>query len=266
MAQPPRDIELISSLPEGTPRGAPLLFVHGAYAAAWCWQEHFLPYFTGLGRAAYALSLAGHGQSRGREYLDTLSIEDYVSNVREVVACLPAKPVLIGHSMGGMVVQKYLEHEDARGVVLMGSVPPSGLASATFSLLLDRPALLVDLNRILGGGQPHLESLREALFHQPISEEKLREHYMRAQPESMRAIWDMTLFNLPRPARMRRPPMLVLGAEHDRLIPVSQVRMTAATYGVPAHIFPDMGHGMMLERNWLHAAECIARWLDEEGL
>lgn len=260
------DLELLAHLPQGQAQGAPLLFVHGAYAAAWCWEEHFLPWFAAQGRAAYAVSLSGHGGSAGREYLDALSVEDYVADVRRVVARLPARPVLIGHSMGGMVVQKYLEHEDAPGVVLMAAVPPTGLASATFSLLMERPALLLDLNRLMGGGVPHLESLRDALFYQPVSNERLHYYFMRSQPESMRAIWDMSLFNLPRPARMHRPPMLVMGAAHDNLIPESLVRQTATTYDVAPHIFHDMGHGMMLEPNWEQAAQCILDWLQQQNL
>lgn len=76
----------------------------------------------------------------------------------------------------------------------------------------------------------------------------------------------MTLFNLPQPGRMYQPPMLILGAEHDMLIPPDQVHMTAMTYGGEAEIFPDMGHGMMLERDWEQVAERIAGWLEEQGL
>ena len=46
----------------------------------------------------------------------------------------------------------------------------------------------------------------------------------------------MTLFNLPNPSRMHRPPLLILGARHDHLIPPDQVHMTAATYGSEAEI------------------------------
>ncbi|MCO5098887.1 MAG: lysophospholipase [Rhodocyclaceae bacterium] len=83
--------------------------MHGAYAAAWCWDEHFLSFFAGHGYACHALSFSGHGGSAGRERLDSFGIDHYVQDVARVVAQLPAPPVLIGHSMGGMVAQKYLE-------------------------------------------------------------------------------------------------------------------------------------------------------------
>lgn len=254
------DLEVLARAPSGEPHPTPLLFIHGAYAAAWCWAEHFLPYFAAAGYAVYAVSLSGHGGSRGREYLDTLSIDDYVHDVAQVVAALPAAPVLIGHSMGGMVVQKYLERAKAPAAVLMASVPPQGLWASAVDLAIRRPALLRDLNRLLGGGQIQVEILREAMFAQPVAVEQLHSYYLRMQPESHRAIWDMTLFNLPQPRLMHHPSLLVLGAGKDHLTPASMVELTARTYGVEAEIFPDMGHGMMLEHDWIKVADRIKAW------
>ena len=259
-------LEVIARQPPGKTNPAPLLFIHGAYAAAWCWDEHFLPLFAERGYASYALSVSGHGGSPGREHLDSFGIDQYVKDVVAVASQLPAPPVLIGHSMGGMVAQKYLEGHEAAGLVLMASVPPQGLWAAALGLAFQKPGMMNDLNSLLGGGRVALDTLREAMFAQPVSAEDLARWYRRLQPESHRAIWDMTLFNLPLKSRMRLPPLLVLGAEHDTLIPSSQVEMTARHYGVEAEIFPDMGHGMMLERDWAKVAGRILDWLAEQGL
>jgi non-heme chloroperoxidase len=82
------------------------------------------------------------------------------------------------------------------------------------------------------------------------------------QPESQRAIWDMSMFSLPNLHAMARPPLLVLGAEKDVLMPAFLVQSTAQTYGVPDKIFRGMGHGVMLEKDWQHVAETIRDWLD----
>ncbi|MDD5296251.1 MAG: alpha/beta hydrolase [Rhodocyclaceae bacterium] len=260
------ELEVLVRAPEGIPKPTPLLFVHGAYAGAWCWQENYLPFFAQAGYACYALSLSGHGNSPGREWLDSLSLDDFVNDVVKVAGLLPEAPILIGHSMGGMVVQKYLERSLAPAAVLMASVPPQGLGSSAIGLAVRKPGLMMDLNRLMSGGQMAPDALLEILFAQPPAPEKLRAWYRRMQPESYRAIWDMTLFNLPRPRHMHRPPMLVLGAELDHLIPPTLVDMTARTYGLEAEIFPQMGHGMMLERNWLPVAERIRDWLAGNGL
>ncbi len=257
------DLEVIARAPKGNAHPVPLLFVHGAYAEAWCWDEHFLPWFAEAGFSAYALSLSGHGQSRSRHALDHYSINDYVNDVAEVMAALPSTPLLIGHSMGGMVVQKYLERAAVPGVVLMASVPPQGLWSSAVGLMMNKPALLQDLNNVLGGGHPHPETLKEALFHQDIPDETLARYYRHFHPESHRAIWDMTLFNLPHVSLMADVPMLLLGAEYDQIIPPSLVSMTGTTFGVEAQIFPDMGHAMMLEPGWMQVAERIHEWIVE---
>ncbi|BAL26613.1 alpha/beta hydrolase [Azoarcus sp. KH32C] len=256
------DLEVLACSPAGEPRSStPLLFIHGAYTGAWCWSEHFLPYFAQAGYTSYAVSLSGHGASRRAGVLDAFSIDDYVRDIAEVVARLPSPPVLIGHSMGGMVVQKYLERAQVPAAVLLCAVPPQGLMGSAIGLMLSKPNLLNDLNRILNGGHPDPDGLRDALFHQPIGVDTLMRYYALCQPESHRAIWDMTFFNLPLPALMHRPPMLVVGAEHDQLIPPAQVMMTAATYGEQARIIPGMGHGVMLEHDWRMVADLLAAWL-----
>jgi non-heme chloroperoxidase len=163
--------------------------------------------------------------------------------------------------MGGMVAQKYLESHEAPAVALLASVPPQGLWAAALGLAFQKPGLMRDLNRLLDGSQVALDTLREAMFAQPVGDDDLARYYRRMQPESHRAIWDMTLFNLPFRSRMRVPPLLVLGGEHDHLIPTSQVEMTARSYGVEAEIFSGMGHGLMLERDWERVANSILSWL-----
>lgn len=261
-----KDLEVLARTPVGASKAAPLLFVHGAFAGAWCWEEHFLPFFAEAGYAAYALSLSGHGGSRGRERLDHLSIADYVADLAEVVERLPVPPVLVGHSMGGFVVQKYLEKHQAAAAVLMCSVPPQGLMSSAFGMMFSRPGLLKDLNNLMNGGTVALESLREALFAQPVGTEELTRFYRLAQPESHRALWDMSMFSLPRTERVQRTPLRVQGAEFDHLIPASLVSMTARTYGVDPVIFQGMGHGLMLERDWQQPAQDILDWLQASGL
>ncbi|MDR0564009.1 MAG: alpha/beta hydrolase [Azoarcus sp.] len=259
-------LEIISHSPKkGSAHKTPLLFVHGAFAGAWCWEESFLPWFAERGWTVHAVSLSGHGSSRNPIGLDNLGINNYVNDVTETIALLPTPPVLIGHSMGGMVVQKYLEKSTVPAAVLMASVPPQGLIHSAIGLLLSAPQLLIDLNRIMGGGEPNPDTMLQTLFYNSLDEKKIQRYLEMFQPESHRAIWDMTFFNLPLVFRIHRPPMLVLGAQHDRLFSPSQVKLTASAYGTRPEIFADMGHAMMLEPNWKEVAERIDGWLNSQG-
>ena len=80
---------------------APLLFVHGAWHAAWCWDENFLGFFADKGYGAVALSLRNRGNSDKNNPRKS-SVADLVSDVASVANDLPAEPVVIGHSMGGL--------------------------------------------------------------------------------------------------------------------------------------------------------------------
>ncbi len=84
----------------------PLLFVHGGYHGAWCWDEHFLGFFSDKGFRAAAVSWRGHGRSSLSKPLRSCSIADYVDDVRSAADNLGGQPVVIGHSLGGFVVQK----------------------------------------------------------------------------------------------------------------------------------------------------------------
>ena len=106
-------LELISKHPHAQEHPTPLLFVHGAWHGAWCWADHFLPYFAAHGYAAHALSLRGHGGSHGHARLRWTRLSEYVADVAQTIERLPSPPILIGHSMGAAVVQHYLAAQPA---------------------------------------------------------------------------------------------------------------------------------------------------------
>src|SRR5262245_23168354 len=80
-------LEIITKRPERITHPSPVLFVHGAWHGAWCW-EYFLPYFVEHGYEVHALSLRGHGQSEGRDKIRWFSIHDYVDDVDQIVKSL----------------------------------------------------------------------------------------------------------------------------------------------------------------------------------
>ena len=260
-------LELISRKPSTEPHPTSLLFVHGMWHAAWCWSEHFLPTFAQHGYESYAVSLRGHGASEGRERLRWTPLAGFVSDVAQVVDGLESPPVLIGHSMGGMVVQKYLESHPAPAAVMLGSAPPGGLIPATLRVARRHPLAFLKANLTLSLFQtistPELYC--EAFFSDSIGDEELQACYAQVQDESFRAYVDMMALDLPRPEKVDTP-MLVLGATEDNLIAPSEVDATAKAYNTRAEFFPDMGHAMMLDVGWEAVAERILDWLHEQGL
>lgn len=245
----------------------PLLFVHGAWHAAWCWDENFLGYFADLGYRALALSFRGHGGSPIDKPLRTCSVEDYVQDVRSVADELPVPPVVIGHSMGGLIVQKYLENRPAPAGVLMASIPPQGNFGSSLRWLRHRPWHAVKM-AVTGKSLPYIntpELAREKFFSEATPEDTVLECAARLQEDSARVSVDCLVLNLPHPKRVTTP-LLVLGAEHDGAHTCKEVRSTAHAYGSEAEFFPGMGHNMMLEPGWEAVAERIHTWLGSRGL
>jgi pimeloyl-ACP methyl ester carboxylesterase len=254
-------LELLEAAPLAPSYPHPLLFLHGAFTGAWCWAEHFLAHFAGRGFACYALSFRGHGASHGRDALMTASIQDYVEDVFEAVRRIGKPPVLIGHSMGGFVAQKYVEDAPVPGMALLAPVPPQGLFASQLKLAFENPTLFAEMNTLLSRGRASPEAMLRALFAGPVDTAKLTEWFRRTQPESQRAIWDMTLFALPWLWRLNRTPLLWLAAEHDALVPIEQMRIGSGMLGSRVEIIPGIGHAMMLDSAWRAVADRLTEWL-----
>jgi pimeloyl-ACP methyl ester carboxylesterase len=245
----------------------PLLFVHGAWHAAWCWDEHFLSFFAERGYRSVALSFRGHGRSPTPKALRACSIADYVEDVSTVADRLPSRPVVIGHSLGGAVVQKYLASHDAPAAVLMASMPPRGAFGSGLRWMKLHPWLFTKI-AITGKSLDCVntpELARERFFSAQTPEAQVVGCATRLGEESARIGIDGVLLALTRPKRVTTP-MLVLGAHDDGAVTPREVRATARTFRTQAEFFPDMGHNMMLESGWADVAERIHAWLGTRGL
>jgi pimeloyl-ACP methyl ester carboxylesterase len=124
-------LEVLRCAPAAPSGKPPLLFVHGSFHAAWCWEEHWLPFFAAAGFDAYAVSLRGQGGSGARPGGKAAgTLEEHAADLASLARALPAPPVLVGHSFGGLVVQQCVssraEAPPVAGVALLCSVPPDG--------------------------------------------------------------------------------------------------------------------------------------------
>jgi len=76
-------------------------------------------------------------------------VDHYVEDLASIVDTLDAPPVVIGHSMGGLVVQRYLEGKDLAGGVLLAPVPVGGALGATFRTAWRYPLAFAKANLTL---------------------------------------------------------------------------------------------------------------------
>jgi pimeloyl-ACP methyl ester carboxylesterase len=240
---------------------AGILLVHGAWHGPWCW-DNLAGHLTAQGQEVRAVRLRDHDQPRHRLWH---RVRHYVEDVKEAVVSFSDPPVLVGHSIGGLVVQKYLEHNPAPGAVLIASVPTGGSIGAVARQAVRHPLLLLKSTMLLRLS-PFVstpELVRELFFTPNTPENIVSDTFARLQDESYFAFLD-TMLVLARPRRVRTP-MLVIGAGRDAIFTIEEVQRTASAYRTEAEIFTEMGHDMMLDERWPELAERIDAWVRERA-
>jgi pimeloyl-ACP methyl ester carboxylesterase len=257
-------LESLSKYPVKNQHPTPLLFIHGTLHTAACWDVHFLDYFAGHGFASYAVNLRGHGKSEGREKLRWTRIADFVEDVANAVRQLPSPPILIGHSMGGFIVQKYLEDHDAPAAVLLSPPSPAGLLPTAIRTARRQPWAFAKVNLTLSLlpliATPQL--VGEAFFSNDLPDDLLVEYWKQTQDDSYMAFLDMVALDLPRPEKVKTP-LLVLGVGRDNMIAPREIEATARAYNTHAEIIPHVAHNSMLDPRWQSVADRILVWLNE---
>jgi pimeloyl-ACP methyl ester carboxylesterase len=250
------ELELIERQPARDEGRAPVLFVHGLGHGAWCW-EHWLEGTAEAGHPAYAVSLRGHARSGGR--LRTSLLGHYVDDVVRTATSLGRPAVLVGHSMGGLVVQRALARYAAVAAVLVASVSAHPAVGALMRVARRHPT---DALRILGGGSLPLRP--EYLFNE-LPQDEAERHVDRCHGESGIVQYQLIFHRHPgRP--LGRPPVLVLATPDDPLLPSSSIRPTAARYGADLQEFPGMGHDLMLDTRWREPLDAMLGWLRDRGI
>lgn len=243
-------------------RRPPILMVHGAYTHAGSWMRTFMPWFAAHGYDVHALSLRGHGGSDGRNLIDAWGLDDYRADVERALAAVGRPAIVFGSSMGGLVLQRLLAAgARPRAVVLLGSVPPSGLMSSVSRMALRRPQSLGSLVQLAMGTRDG-RGVIELLAHEPMSVDDRADVLRLLGRESSRALWEMTW--APMPMHAARPgmvPMLALHGEQDLMIPASALDEIATHWGASPVRVAGVGHVPMIERRWRTVAGTIARWL-----
>jgi pimeloyl-ACP methyl ester carboxylesterase len=186
-------LEVIDKGHSSAAHPVPLLFVHGGWHGAWCWEDHFLGFFAENGFRAVAVSLRTHGKSVTSQRLRTCSIADYVDDAKAAADQLDGQPVNVGHSMGGFVVQKFLESRAVPAGVLVASAPPQGALSASLRLVRRHPWAIVKANAV-GNTLDVVKTpalARDHLFCAHTPDHVVADCVARLRPESARAMVDM---------------------------------------------------------------------------
>ncbi|MEV7994838.1 alpha/beta fold hydrolase [Streptomyces sp. NPDC086077] len=244
--------------PSGLATAPPIVFIHGGSHGSWLW-DNWTRHFAGLGRHCYAFSWFNHTGSKAlpTEEFVNRSMLDATEELDIVVRYAGEAPVLIAHSMGAAVAQKYAEDHAVQAQVLLAPVPCTESKGEAIQVPVDLSAPF----------PPMPFETAVDWFFTGCSEDDARRYHALMPAESPRAVWEAAqrgaAIQLDR-TRISGPMLMVAGGQ-DIVSPAELVRQHAAHFGADYLYLPDRAHSLILEPRWLDVANRIDSWLAREA-
>lgn len=234
-----------------------ILLVHGAWHGSWCWKDNWVAYLSAAGHDVHTIDLPDHDRPGDHSRMVGPGFSSYVQAVRSRLATLGPDAVAVGHSMGGLVVQRALERQSelAAAALLLASVPARGALPAVASLLRTHPRQVghIFTQRSLWPAVATPKLAADMLFR-PETPGPIVDHaWQRLQNESLRAFASMC-FRPSRPSQVS-VPVGVIAAADDAIFPVAAQQHLANAYGATLAVIDDCGHDLMLDTAWKPAAD-----------
>ncbi|MEW9527067.1 alpha/beta hydrolase [Microbispora sp. NPDC049125] len=260
----------------------PVIFIHGLWLHATSWNS-WTDLFQKAGYAPSAPGWPGDGatveESRANpEALAGHGIDDVVEHYAKIINGLPERPILVGHSFGGMIAQKLLGMDLAAAAVAIDAAQIKGVLPVPLTAL--RSALPVFRNPANRNRAVSLteEQFRYA-FGNAVSEEESGELYRRwSIPAPGKPLFEAAAANFDphSPAKVAtaneaRGPLLLITGGRDHTVPEAVTRATLKQYRHSAavtdfHEFPDRAHSLTIDGGWREVADVTLAWLARQSL
>ena len=251
---------------------APVVMIHGAFCGPWS-LAGLQQKFEAAGYPVTAPTLRFHDENPPPAALGTTGLADYAADLEDEILALGAPPILVGHSMGGLLALQLASRIKTAALILLAPSPPWGVPPTTLFEIGAAQAMHLRP----GYWNMVLEPSRDvALAH---SLDKLPRHmrddvFGRFVPESGRATFEIMSWGLDLnrasevDADQVSAPLLFLTGSEDRINPPSTVERIAALYKERARheVLEGMGHWLIGEPGWERLATRSLEWLTQLGL
>lgn len=197
-----------------------------------------------------------------------LGLRTLLAHHERIVRSLPVSPVVIGHSVGGLIAQHLLAAGLARAAVGIASVPTDTVAWAAPPL----PGTPDPLSALTA------RQFRR-LFATTTDEHEAARLFERfAAPAPRRLLTDLGMFAAADRivlgtdvAVANRGPLLLISGQEDRVVTDATVRANYKLYGDSSAVtelkqFPDRGHSLVVDSGWRTVADHVVTWLAAQGI
>ncbi|SEW02548.1 Lysophospholipase, alpha-beta hydrolase superfamily [Chryseobacterium wanjuense] len=248
-----------------------IVFIHGLFLNNESWTE-WKNYFEAIGYTVYAPAYPGHTgnpvslRANIDPELITAGFTDVMNVMNSFVDSLSEKPIVIGHSMGGLVAQKLAEAGKAVACVSIDGAPPKNVMPPFTTIKTTWPALNIFKNNshaYLGTRKWYRKS-----FFNTVSEEESNSFYEKhAVPESRKIVKE-SAFSSASKINFKKPhvPLLFISGEMDAFFPPGFIKKIAGMYSdknsiVQFKMFEKRSHFICGEKNWMQVADYINIWL-----
>ncbi|MFF9623858.1 alpha/beta hydrolase [Streptomyces griseosporeus] len=257
----------------------PVVFIHGVWLHALSW-ESWTERFAGRGFDALAPGWPGEAAAAPEvrtspEPLARIGLDALTDHYARIVRSFDIAPVIVGHSVGGLIAQHLIAADVGRAAVAIAPAPVNDipLPASSGRLLLphrcDSPDELVTLSP---------DQFHRAIANTVDAEESARLYDRYVVPAPRRLLADLGCAGATRSPRAvadvgnaGRGPLLLISGQEDRVVPDEATRAVYKQYGDTTAVtdlkqFADRAHSLVIDRGWRFVADYVLGWLDEHGI
>ena len=262
--------------------GTPVMFIHGLWLHASSWDP-WVEHFAARGYAPAAPGWPGDGPTveatrQNPEAVANAGIEEVAAHYRSIIDAMDQRPILIGHSFGGMIAQKLLGEDYGAAAVAIDAAQIKGV------LPLPLSALHATLPVFKNPANKHKAVTLTAdqfrySFGNAVSEEEsaaLYEQWTIAAPGKPLFEAAVANFSIHSPAKVetgneKRGPLLLVMGGQDHTVPEVITKSTLKQYRHSSAVtelieFEDRGHSLTIDSGWRDVADASLDWLAKQGL
>ncbi len=243
---------------------APVIMVHGAFCGGWVF-ERFREPFEAAGHHVLMPDLPGHASGSSAA---NRSMSEFADHIAKLCRESSEPPILIGHSMGGLVAHLTAARAPVSRLILLAPSPPWGVPGASMEEAISATSLYGLGPFWLQAIDPNY-ALAKLYSLDRMDKADRKAVFARMVPESGLALWQTLNWWLDPfmttsvPSGRIDAPSLVIAGGRDVIHPPATVKQTADRLAARFEVLPEMSHWLPGEPGWEDVAALCLQWLSE---